>query len=59
MILNPCVISNNIPKEADLGLHLVKVLGLEEDKNKWIDEIISSSDKDKIEFNIRKENIIE
>lgn len=54
----PCVISNNIPKEVDLGLDIVKVLDLDEDENKWIDAIISSSDKDKIEFNIRKEKII-
>ena len=54
----PCIISKNIPKEVDLGLDIVEALGLEEDKNKWIEAIISSSDKNKIKFEIRKENII-
>lgn len=49
----PCIISNNIPKECDLGLGLVKRLDLKEDLNYWSDEILSQKGS-KIHFEARK-----
>lgn len=54
----PCVISNNIPKESDMGLKLTKVLDLKDDKNIWVNELIKSSNIERIDFDVRAKKII-
>lgn len=54
----PCIVSNNIPKEADLGLEIIKYLDLSESKNKWAKAIINSI-YNKKSFETRKNKIIE
>lgn len=54
----PCVISNNIPKECDMKLNLIKSLDLLDDKDIWVNELVKSSDIDKITFEVRKKEII-
>ena len=49
----PCVISENIPKEAILIHDNVSILNLDDDIEKWVNEIIKFSKKkreDKLEF---------
>lgn len=41
----PCVVSEAIPPEADLGLGLVTKLSLEDDVDRWINEILKSYGK--------------
>lgn len=54
----PCVISNNIPKECDMKLNLIKSLDLSEEKDIWVKALINSSSIAKTEFNTRVDNII-
>lgn len=37
----PCIMSDSVPKSTDMGLGLAKFLSLDENSNKWVDEIES------------------
>ena len=54
----PCVISNNIPKDVDLGLGLVESISLEEDISEWVNKIKQKSGDNIIDFKIRRDSII-
>lgn len=43
----PCVVSDSIPKEADMKLDLIRFLNLSESSSFWAKEIISIKDKTK------------
>ena len=53
-----CVISDNIPKQADLGIGIVTSLDLSENKEKWIEAIFQSK-YEGIDFKVRREKIIQ
>lgn len=38
----PCIVSDRVTKKTDMGLGLIKYLSLEEDFNKWLNEINKS-----------------
>ena len=46
----PAIISDTITKEIDFGINLVKYMSIEEDSNKWLEEIIKFSNTDKVEY---------
>lgn len=54
----PCVISNNIPKECDMNLDLIKSLELSQQKEIWANVLIDSSNIEKVDFNARSNQII-
>ena len=44
----PCVISDTIPDEADMGLGLLKKLNLKESPEAWCEAIVSSRREERI-----------
>ncbi|OKP88581.1 hypothetical protein A3844_07770 [Paenibacillus helianthi] len=40
----PCVCSNTVPSEADINIGLMKFVGLFENENKWVSEILEYMD---------------
>lgn len=53
----PCIVSNNIPSQCDLGLKSVKFLDLTLDISKWVEAILNCK-RSNIDFKIRREKII-
>ncbi|MDJ8926937.1 glycosyltransferase [Clostridium perfringens] len=54
-----CLISNNIPKGGDLGIGIVDFLELNDDLDIWIRMIKKKVDNKRLNFNIRRNKIIE
>lgn len=54
----PCIVSNTIPKEIDVGGDLLKRIPIN-DKNKWIECILNTETKEKRDTNIMKNLIRE
>lgn len=54
----PCIVSNNVSREADLGLNLINFCDIE-DTQKWVELCIKSKQLEKIPDNIIYEKIIE
>lgn len=50
----PCIISNNISKECDIGLNLINRLSLDDDLEVWVDSILKSI-KPKLDYLEKKE----
>ncbi|WP_282041744.1 glycosyltransferase family 1 protein [Halomonas alimentaria] len=53
----PAVISNTISAEVDLGLGLVHFLGLDRSPQVWVDKIINTKEKSKVECSMRKKTL--
>ena len=56
----PCIISDNIPDECDMGLDLIEYLSLNSKHEEWANSIIQASKNkslNKIDFNTRKDKI--
>lgn len=53
-----CVISNNIPKDCDMGLNLINSLSLDDNILEWVNTIINLNSVD-IKFDERKRKIVE
>jgi len=51
----PCVVSNVIPDEADLGIGLLYPVSLEAGSEIWVDHVIRALQNDRPDWNFRKE----
>lgn len=54
-----CLISKNIPKDGDLGIGIVKFLELSETLESWVEEVKRKINNEKVDFDIRKNKIME
>ena len=53
----PCVISDKISRDVDLGLNLVKFLSINNGTNIWVEEIINNNMKKENDKNKIKEQL--
>jgi glycosyltransferase EpsF len=51
----PCVVSNVIPDEADLGIGLLHSVSLEAGPEVWVDHVMRALQNNRPDWNFRKE----